>query len=216
MRFHLAGFPVYVHPSFFIVAVLLGFRRGDIRLILIWVAVVFVSILAHELGHALVGRAYGLSPEISLYSMGGLTSWRFGRALTRVQSILVSLAGPGAGFLVGAIVWGFSRLDAVPLTPLGQYVVFDLLWVNFGWGILNLLPLLPLDGGNVMRSVVHIVRGRPDERLPRQISISAGGVLFVLALMNGMMFAGLMAAFLAYSNYQALQGHPPHIPGMGR
>ncbi len=71
MRFRLAGFPVEIHPSFFILAVLLGLGAGDVRLILLWVAVVFVSILTHELGHAIVGRSYGLQPQIRLYSMGG-------------------------------------------------------------------------------------------------------------------------------------------------
>ena len=216
MRFHLAGFPVYVHPSFFIVVALLGLGLGDIRLIFIWVAVVFVSVLVHELGHALAGRSFGLVPEILLYSMGGLTSWRAGGRLSRGQSILVSLAGPGAGFLVGALVWGFAGLDVVPLTPLGDYVIGNLLWVNIGWGIVNLLPMLPLDGGNVMRSLIQIARGRPDERLPRQISIVVAAGLFVLALVSGMTWGALLAAYFGYMNYQALTGQGPGIPGLGR
>ena len=104
MRFRLAGFPVEIHPSFFILAVLLGLGAGDVRLILLWVAVVFVSILTHELGHAIVGRSYGLQPQIRLYSMGGVTSWSSGRRLTPRQSILVSLAGPAAGLALGGIL----------------------------------------------------------------------------------------------------------------
>ena len=56
MRFRILGFPVYVHPFFFLVAALLGGMQNDLTLILVWVAVVFVSVLAHELGHALLHK----------------------------------------------------------------------------------------------------------------------------------------------------------------
>ena len=119
MRFRLAGFPVEIHLSFFILAVLLGLGAGDIRLVLLWVAVVLVSILAHELGHAIVGRSYGLQPQIRLYSMGSVTSWSSGRRLTPGQSILVSVAGPAAGLAIGRLVYGFSVLEPIELTPMG-------------------------------------------------------------------------------------------------
>ncbi len=88
MRFRILGFPVHVQPFFLLVAALLGGMRNDLTLILIWVAVVFVSVLAHELGHALVARAYGQQPSILLYSMGGLTSFQPLRRLTHGQSRL--------------------------------------------------------------------------------------------------------------------------------
>ena len=70
MRFTLAGFPVQIHWSFFLVAALLGFSR-DLYVLLVWMGVVFVSVLLHEMGHALVGRRFGMHPEIFLYAMGG-------------------------------------------------------------------------------------------------------------------------------------------------
>ena len=190
----------------------------DIYLILIWVAVLFVSILIHELGHAYVGRSYGLRPQILLYGMGGLTSWKSGRHLSHRQSILVSLAGPGAGIAFGGLIWAFTSLDAVELTQIGGFVVRQLLWINILWSILNLMPLLPLDGGNVMSSLVHISRGYRDDRLPRQISVVVGGALCALAISYGMTFGAIFAGFLAYSNYAALKGigYGSQFPGMGR
>jgi len=216
MRFALGGFPIEIHWSFFLVAALLG-RSRDLYVLLTWVGVVFVSVLLHEMGHAFVGRRYGMHPEILLYGMGGLTSWRTGRRLTRAQSILVSVAGPAAGLLLGAIVWGITMIDMPDLNPLGRMTLRSLLWVNIMWSLLNLLPILPLDGGNVMRSAVHIFKGGVDERLPLQISIAFAAAGAGAALMYGMTFAAIFAGYLAFSNYQTLRGMPlPIFPGLKR
>lgn len=207
LRFNLAGFPVAIDWLFFLVAAFLGFSF-DLRFLLAWVAVVFVSVLLHEMGHAYMGRRYGMHPEILLYAMGGLTSWRTGRRLTRGQSILVAVAGPAAGLALGACVWAITLIDMPELNPLGRFTLYQLIWVNVVWSILNLLPILPLDGGNVMRSFVFIARGGVDERLPRQISIAFAGAGAVAALLKGMMFAAIFAAYLAFFNYQYLRGSP--------
>ncbi len=204
MQFRLLGFPVHVHPWFFLIVTFLGAQRGDLTLILVWVVVVFVSILAHELGHATVARAYGLQPSISLYSMGGMTQFAPGRRLTPAQNIAVSLAGPVAGFLLGGIAFLVS-LRAPAAAPFVVHLVLrDLLWVNFGWGILNLLPILPLDGGNILRSSLHAIRPGTDERLPLKISISFGGLAFVAALTYDMLWAAGISALMTYGNYQSL------------
>ncbi len=57
LRFRVAGFPVAIHPSFFLVTLALGSRRSGAAFVVEWFAVVFVSILVHELGHAVVARA---------------------------------------------------------------------------------------------------------------------------------------------------------------
>src|SRR3954464_14722355 len=101
-HFTWAGIPGRVEPVFFVIIVILGFNPNDPRPILLvsWVAIAFVSILLHELGHAIAFRLFGINPSITLYGMGGLTSGQ-GR-LTPVESIAVSLAGPlSALFLLG-------------------------------------------------------------------------------------------------------------------
>ena len=77
LHFRLFGFPVRVHPFFWVVSLLLGMGGRDRPIrsnVLIWVAVVFVSILVHELGHAFMQRYYGGHPWITLYGFGGLAS----------------------------------------------------------------------------------------------------------------------------------------------
>ena len=72
LRFSIAGIPVRVHPLFWLIALLLG-SSGDLLQIVIWIFVVFVSIVVHELGHAFALRWYGLRSQILLHFSGGLT-----------------------------------------------------------------------------------------------------------------------------------------------
>src|SRR6187401_1848277 len=105
LHFQLFGFPVRVHPYFWVVSVLMGLGPGkaDPMDVLVWVAVVFVSILLHEMGHASVQRYYGGHPWITLYSFGRLASCSDGPRSPGWR-ILILLAGPGAGFLLAAFV----------------------------------------------------------------------------------------------------------------
>src|SRR5450755_4606674 len=97
-HFTLFGIPVWVRGSFFVVTVMLGATTGtNIQSLLLWTAIVFFSVMAHELGHAFMGRAFGLAPSIQLVGMGGLTSWVGGRNVGPGRSLLISLAGPAVG-----------------------------------------------------------------------------------------------------------------------
>jgi Zn-dependent protease len=219
MQFRLFGFPVRVDVSFLIVVAMLGAARGDLWLVLLWVAVVFVSILVHEAGHAAVARAYGCRPSITLFAMGGLTQWSGEPRLSHLRHVAVSLAGPVAGFALGGVVLAASSALPPESPFLAQLAVRDLLWVNFGWGLLNLLPVLPLDGGQVLRSLLHAARGREDDRLPLKISVFVGGFAAVLALYAGMLWATMLAGLITWSNWSSLRRigwRPPAPDAEGR
>src|SRR5580698_107499 len=100
LQFHLGRIPVRVSGWFFAVAAVLGVN-GDLSRGLMWVAIVFVSVMLHELGHATAGIAFGLQPRIDLHGMGGTTSWSVSKQLSSVQRIAISIAGPFAGLAVG-------------------------------------------------------------------------------------------------------------------
>src|SRR6478736_1555485 len=115
IHFRLFGIPVRVHPMFWLVAVILGagsFGRGEVDPVdaLVWVVVMFASILVHELGHATMQRAYGGNPWITLYGMGGLASCNDCDRSPRSQ-IIISLAGPIAGFLLATVIILALRLS---------------------------------------------------------------------------------------------------------
>ncbi|NOZ40262.1 MAG: hypothetical protein GXP24_08560 [Planctomycetes bacterium] len=78
VHFRVLGIPVRVHPFFWIITLIIG-MRGDSAPpaeVLSWIVAVFVSILIHELGHALVQRRFGGQPRIVLHGMGGLEDWQ--------------------------------------------------------------------------------------------------------------------------------------------
>src|SRR5262245_56867554 len=136
------GIPVKIDPTFLFACVFLGAGRLSQPAYLVeWVIVVFVSILIHELGHALVVRSFGLSPHITIYMLGGLTSWRDEKSVSHAKHIAVSLAGPFAGFtFFGAVfVLNANLPDLFGGGLFGIQIYHDLRAVNLWWGIFNLL-----------------------------------------------------------------------------
>src|SRR3954465_1896369 len=87
LEFHLGSIPVLVRPMFFLMAVLFGAQGGASGAV-IWVAVVFFSVLAHEMGHALAMRNFGFSPSIELHAMGGFTTWSREKVPTPGQRLI--------------------------------------------------------------------------------------------------------------------------------
>ncbi len=205
-NFHLFGFPVHIDPFFFLLAAILGGSQTDLTQMALWIVVVFVSVLVHELGHAFTGRQYGLSPAIELYTGGGLTWWQASRRLSHFEEFSISLAGPAIGLLVAIAAWMLQlRLPLTEATRNLHIILIELRWVNIVWSILNLLPMLPLDGGNIMRVIVQKIRGYNDERLPLLISIGTGIVIFLLALSRGSLWGMMLCGWFTYRNYQQLQ-----------
>lgn len=206
LQFRLGTIPVRVHAAFLLTVLLLnatsGVRPAELA---IWAVVVFVSVLIHELGHALVGRSFGLVPAIDIHGMGGTTSWTAGKKLGTVRDIAISLAGPFAGFIFGACVFAATRLGLAPVNELGIYAVRQLLWVNIGWGIVNLVPMLPLDGGNVMRSVLNGLTNGRGEKAARFVSIAIAALILGLAIMFHAAWFGILAAMFGFMNIQALR-----------
>ena len=233
LRFSIAGIPVRVHPLFWLIAFLFGFSANNLLYTFIWMLVVFFSILIHELGHAFAFRRYGLRSSIVLHFSGGLTvpesvssgvSWA-NVALSPRQEIFISLAGPFSGFaftallLAGALGAGGSvtvnwLLGFIPMpsatVPFGgvylNVLIVMLLSVNMFWGLINLVPVYPLDGGNVARYLLLQYDPRDGVRKSLWLSVIAGGVVAVVALfLLRSIYMAFLFGFLAFQSYQSLQ-----------
>lgn len=200
------GIPTKVEPSFFVISFFLAFSRGsNLPLLLEWLVVVFVSVLLHELGHALVARKFGVAPSIKLYSMGGLTSFKTGVNLKPWQHLLISVAGPAAGFLLGGIVFVSGPIVLGPNpSPLSAATYSDLLWVNIGWGIFNLLPMLPLDGGNVLLTLGEWISKGKGRVIARVISLIVALGITALALSLRSIWIAILGLWFAYINGSVL------------
>jgi len=203
--FRLFGFPIRAEPLFFVVTLFLGARGRRLDTLALWIVAVFVSVIAHELGHAFAGRRYGLSPEIRLHAMGGLTSWRTRRPLTPRQDLMVTLAGPLAGFALAGLVWLIAPVLFADPARLTEELIRDLIFVNVAWGLFNLLPIQPLDGGQATRALVHLFRGQRDEILPLQISLFVGVPVVLWLFSRRDPTAAALVGFMLFSNYQALR-----------
>jgi Zn-dependent protease len=202
-HFSLAGIPVRVEPLFFVVIAILGVdpRQPDPALIASWVAIAFASVLLHELGHAIAFRAFGVSPRVTLHGLGGLTSGS--GELSPLRHIVVSLAGP----LSAMVLFGLPALwlDRSGLVSGDLAVIVgQAVWINIGWSLVNLVPVLPLDGGQVVSAVVDLATGGRGRRVAEWISIVVAAALGMWALAAGFVVGLLLAAVFVGLNISAL------------
>jgi Zn-dependent protease len=200
LRLRFFGIPVEVQATFFVIVGLLGWA-GSVPNLLLWIGIAFASILLHELGHALTARAFGSPTSILIYGFGGLTSHQ---RMSVKRDLLVTLAGPGAGLLAGAVLLLIAKAVGTVHGAAHVALVYAL-WINIGWSVINLLPVLPLDGGNAMRATVHLVTGRDREQLVRQTSIAVAVIGGLVALRAGFLFTALLAVFFIGDNMRALR-----------
>jgi Zn-dependent protease len=182
LNFRLGTIPVRVRPEFFILPAVFGLQEaqaGRPERAVIWLLIVFVSVLIHELGHATAMRVFGFPPRIELHMMGGFTSWPDGARPNDKQKLFVTLCGPGIELLAAvAVMFGTSLLD---LPPLAAWARTTFVWVNLYWALINLLPILPWDGGLVLDSIVSLITKRPRSPLVGAVSFLFGALAVVYA-----------------------------------
>jgi stage IV sporulation protein FB len=233
-RFRLFGVPVRVQPWFWLTILMMSGTQ-DTGLALIWLGVCFVSILAHEMGHVFAFRSFGEEAEALLYGWGGLAIPKGKVAMSPLQRVKISLAGPGAGFALAiavsavALAWGARlhlefhslvipslRASIFPALPdparrmtyyYWNVLVNDLLYVNIYWGLINLLPIYPLDGGQVSRVLFQKKDPIAGIRRSLILSIATGVTLAVIGLLTHSIYLVFLFGILAAGSAQALQAH---------
>lgn len=169
---------------------------GRLSTVLVWVVIVFFSILIHELGHALTARAYGSEVAIELNAVGGLTSWSLPDGeLGPGRRAVVAAAGSAVGVAFGALIWMVASL-AGPFGGLAGFAVTRLIWVNLFWGLLNWLPLRPLDGGHLLISLLEKLAPNRAERISGIIFFFTAAAGLAAALWFRLYFAAFLAAWV--------------------
>jgi membrane-associated protease RseP (regulator of RpoE activity) len=160
-----------------------------------------ISILVHEWGHAYMARRYGgRDIRIVLYGLGGL-AMHTGQT-TPKERMNILIAGPGAGFLLGGIVFLLREFQIDVGPYLAHYAMAWLLWINIVWGMINLVPLYPLDGGQILLTFLGANKGPKGELLALKISMVTGCILAILALTYNLFLMACLCVFLVFENWQ--------------
>ena len=202
---NLFGIPFYINPSWFLVLGLVTWSYGGglmaqfpqlgggVALILglITALLVFSSVVAHELGHSFVAISQGINVKsITLFIFGGLASLEK-ESETPAGAFWVAIAGP----LVSLLLFGTLTAIGITTNPSGPLaaILGLLASVNLALALFNLIPGLPLDGGNILKAIVWKVTGNPYKGVT--FASRVGQVFGWLAIASGLVPLVLSGSF---------------------
>ncbi len=206
--FTLAKVPVSISPWYLFLLVYLTMRNPGQGLM--FAACITISLLAHEFGHALVAKYFKLQPEILLHGFGGLTGHQ--RAGRDRDEALIIAAGPCAGIALGVVVLGLLRYTPIASNNLRGALEY-FMYINFVWSAFNLLPMWPMDGGQLMRiGASKLLKPARGERLTHIVSIVVVGLVALGSyyVQFGPMMM-IILAMTAWQNFQALSSNRPEV-----
>jgi Zn-dependent protease len=190
-----AGIDVYIHATFLIVFFLFRavFAGGPLSpLNVLFVLSVFGCVLLHELGHALMARQFGIrTRDITLYMIGGVARLeRMPKAAG--AELLIALAGPAVNFAIVAALLPVVMLGGADLASTSTLMLFleEVLVVNLGLGLFNLIPAFPMDGGRVLRALLSTWLGRVRATI---IAARVGRMLAVCFGVSAILWTGNLA-----------------------
>ena len=206
LQFSILGIPVRVEPWFWITMAFIGgglhaVNSTDILLVLVFVFAAFLSIMIHELGHALTIRKYGQPTAITLQAFGGYASFPAGK-LDRKQSFVVTAAGPALQFVFGVLLIVLAPSISIPEGSLFLPFLRDLIWVSIAWSILNCLPVYPMDGGQMMAAILGPQKQHYVHLISSFVAVIIGiaGYLYL-----GTILLAIMMALFAWQYWQSYQ-----------
>lgn len=196
--------PITIQPLFWLMALLIGYTSTyTLTGTLLSVVVILYSVLFHEFGHALVACVFGQKTRIELAIFGGFT-YRQGRKLKLWEEFLVVLNGPFFGILLfsGAYlalgIWNITN-------PSLLFVLKFTALVNLFWTIVNLVPLLPLDGGHLLSIVLQGIFGFKGIRYAIFVGLFVGSIMTIVFIMLGQYIAGALFMILTFESFRSLR-----------
>ena len=209
-HFSIAGIPIRIEPFFVLVAVLFGMQFETFDYIAAWVVIMFVSILVHELGHGFALKFFGRPSSIVLHGFGGVTVRTDRTPISKVRNIVVSLSGSLTALVVLWLPARFAlQTDAaehafVDWLSTGSlnwwWILYYVAFANLWWSLANLLPVRPLDGGNVATQLIGLSRAR-------WLSIAVAGTVAIWLLVERPQddFAPIFLGLLAFMNLMEIR-----------
>ncbi len=198
-----AGIDLYLHATFLLVFLFLQNVRGGVIESVLFICSVFGCVLLHELGHALAARQFGIRTiDITLYPIGGVARLeRMPRAPG--AELVIALAGPAVNFAIAAAITSLFFLGAAGFGLTWSFTSYlgELLLINLGLGLFNLIPAFPMDGGRVLRAGLSTMLGRAQAT---HVASIVGQVLAVLFAFAALRWTGdpihlALAAFIFFA-----------------
>ncbi|NGX51395.1 MAG: Stage IV sporulation protein FB [Chlamydiae bacterium] len=195
---------IKISPFFWVTAGLIGWINSmsspsPLLFTVIWIFVIFISILVHEFGHALTSRYFGQKPRIELVAFGGLT-YPEGPRLRGWREFLMVLNGPIFGFILFLLATMVHATGFFTAT----YAVYCLLifqWVNLFWTVVNLLPVMPLDGGQLLRIIFESICGAKGLKYALFTSMLLSATFSVIFFTVGFFIVGAIFFLFAFQNF---------------
>ncbi|MBM3298559.1 MAG: site-2 protease family protein [Deltaproteobacteria bacterium] len=200
------GIPVKVHVTFVLLLLLIYFAGTPILGVggmsgVIFVVLVFASVVFHELSHSMAARHFGIQVvDITLLPIGGVA--RIENYPERPsQEILIAAAGPAASFFLAFLLWFGTGIFGTEVTvsdlSIRSSLLAQLTVVNFVLGVFNLLPAFPMDGGRILRGVLGLyLRPFTATRIAVGVGQAFAIGLFFLGLFSMNPFTILIALFV--------------------
>jgi Zn-dependent protease len=202
-RFRLGPVPVGIHFSFLVVLFLAprSFTGGEMAL---WTVMVGLAVLVHEAGHAFTVRAFGARQvSITLFALGGVTTWPVGDGLSAGRRFLVAAAGSAVGIALGApVYWAWSQ-GAFDGSRWLEVAAYSFAFPSFVWGVLNWAPIRPLDGGQMLTSALEIPFPRRGESIAMVLSFMFGVAAVLVLLRYDLIFAAIFIGIIVLAGMRS-------------
>lgn len=197
--------PVVIFPAFWIFSCLIAFllSGGNFSQMFVWVGVIFVSVLFHEFGHALTASLFGRTCHIELVAMGGLT-YHDGPELSFWKQFLIIFDGPLFGFLLGLTAYFLEGLPQITSLPL-KIFLNNFKNINWFWTAVNLLPMLPLDGGQLLRVVLEKIFHAKGVRYAFCFSMVLALAISLFLFVTGQFLAGAILFLFAFESFDGFR-----------
>lgn len=171
-------------------------------------AVLFVSLLVHEYGHALTASYFGARPAIILEAFGGRAQYD-GAGITPKQHFLITLNGPLFESLLILISYGLLKSGAFAHSQAMQFFLYVTMRVNILWCLLNLIPMMPLDGGQLVRYFLEMKFGYKGFKMSLVIGFISAAILVPYLFLHDLGFFATILLIFAFQHIQMLKGPAP-------